>query len=224
MRVVLRAREHRDLELSTRNVADQLDELVEALWLFHPEAVELGIGLREDADELFGSVDRVDVGELGAGTSRQQRQRLDRLVASHWSIGDEVLQHELESSHVAASLNRALEVGPCLNTVADQTERESRHRAESFEFSSLRLTTNSFDVTFATEREEAETVAEEETRSHVRNDGRKDATEQAGSGEREGTEAEAAEELGIGGRQQAGANNDECSEFHSMCRVFLFLF
>lgn len=217
--VCLWAREHGNLDLTNGQFANQSDELVEAHLVFHPETVELRLDISENANELLGAVDRVNIGELGAGTSRQQIQRVDWL-ASHWFFGNQIFQDELETCHITARLNRTLKVGILLKTVANQARCESRHGAKSFEFRCcwlFRSAADCFNVTLATEWEEAHAVAKEKTRSHVRNDRRENTTEKTGSSEwkhAKTAEAHAAEELCICACNQTGADYNKCREFH----------
>lgn len=97
------------------DLANKSDELLEASDVLDKEAVRLRLGVREDAENLLSSVGRVDVGELAIGLARVDGQRA-HIFAGHWSLGNQIGQHELESGDVSSWLNRALEVSDILES------------------------------------------------------------------------------------------------------------
>lgn len=97
------------------DLANKSDELLEASDVLDEEAVRLRLGVREDAEDLLSSVGRVDVGELAIGLARVDGQRA-HFFAGHWSLSNQIGQHELESGDVSSWLNGALEVRDLLES------------------------------------------------------------------------------------------------------------
>lgn len=97
------------------DLANKSDELLEASDVLDEETVRLRLGVREDAKDLVSSVGRVDVGELAIGLARVDGQRA-HFFAGHWSLGNQIGQHELESGDVSSWLNRTLEVRDILES------------------------------------------------------------------------------------------------------------
>jgi len=120
------AREHGQSELLSWDLANESDELLEASDVLDKEAVRLRLGVREDAEDLLSSVGRVDVGELAIRLARVDGQRA-HIFASHWSLSNQIGQHELESGDVSSWLNRALEVSDILESVANKARGERRN-------------------------------------------------------------------------------------------------
>lgn len=90
-RWILWARKHGNSELLAWNIADELNELVEACAILDEEAVLVGLLFGKHGYNFVSLIQWANVGKL-VRVVRASRKQLDRVdgLARYWSFGEEI--------------------------------------------------------------------------------------------------------------------------------------